>query len=211
MTLEEKYHQLYDRLLEEVAALHKANQQRIRTGMRALVIVTVGLLLLMFLAEGNRVFTLILWILSMFALSAYLIGVEYMDYELQKKLRDITQEEQETLGQLIALPQLSHTARLPQLLKWKGEEQAEEEAQGVQPTPAESDHRAVTLPMPEDGARPVVVDNPAAIPLDMDAILKSDPQKMAADLSRLAQVLQALSADLETRAAQEPSRKEVEE
>ena len=179
--------------------------------MRALVIVTVGLLLLMFLAEGNRVFTLILWILSMFALSAYLIGVEYMDYELQKKLRDITQEEQETLGQLIALPQLSRTARLPQLLKWKGEEQAEEEAQGVQPTPAESDDRAVTLPMPEDGARPVVVDNPAAIPLDMDAILKSDPQKMAADLSRLAQVLQALSADLETRAAQEPSRKEVEE
>ena len=211
MTLEEKYHQLYDRLLEEVAALHKANQQRIRTGMRALVIVTVGLLLLMFLAEGNRVFTLILWILSMFALSAYLIGVEYMDYELQKKLRDITQEEQETLGQLIALPQLSRTARLPQLLKWKGEEQAEEEAQGVQPTPAESDDRAVTLPMPEDGARPVVVDTPAAIPLDMDAILKSDPQKMAADLSRLAQVLQALSADLETRAAQEPSRKEVEE
>lgn len=211
MTLEEKYHQLYDRLLEEVAALHKANQQRIRTGMRALVIVTVGLLLLMFLAEGNRVFTLILWIVSMFALSAYLIGVEYMDYELQKKLRDITQEEQETLGQLIALPQLSRTARLPQLLKWKGEEQAEEEAQGVQPTPAESDHRAVTLPMPEDGARPVVVDTPAAIPLDMDAILKSDPQKMAADLSRLAQALQALSADLETRAAQEPSRKEVEE
>ena len=147
----------------------------------------------------------------MFALSAYLIGVEYMDYELQKKLRDITQEEQETLGQLIALPQLSRTARLPQLLKWKGEEQAEEEAQGVQPTPAESDHRAVTLPMPEDGARPVVVDTPAAIPLDMDAILKSDPQKMAADLSRLAQALQALSADLETRAAQEPSRKEVEE
>ena len=45
----------------------------------------------------------------------------------------------------------------------------------------------------------------------MDAILKSDPQKMAADLSRLAQALQALSADLETRAAQEPSRKEVEE
>lgn len=210
MTLEEKYHQLYDRLLEEVAALHKANQQRIRTGMRALVIVTVGLLLLMFLAEGNRVFTLILWILSMFALSAYLIGVEYMDYELQKKLRDITQEEQETLGQLIALPQLSRTARLPQLLKWKGEEQAEEEAQGVQPTPAESDDRAVTLPMPEDGARPVV-DTPAAIPLDMDAILKSDPQKMAADLSRLAQALQALSVDLETRAAQEPSRKEVEE
>ena len=202
MTLEEKYHQLYDRLLEEVAALHKSNQHRIRVGMRALVIVTVGLLLLMFLAEGNKVFTLILWIVSMFVLSAYLIGVEYMDYELQKKLQDITQEEQTTLGQLIALPQLSRTARLPQLLKWKGEESAEEPAETAETAAAESENRAVTLPMPEKDARPVV-DGPAALPLDVDAILRSDPQKMAADLSRLAQMLQALSADLETRIPQD--------
>ena len=199
MTLEEKYHQLYDRLLEEVAALHKSNQHRIRVGMRALVIVTVGLLLLMFLAEGNRVFTLILWILSMFALSAYLIGVEYMDYELQKKLRDITQEEQATLGQLIALPQL---------LKWKGEEQGEEETQAAEPAPAKSESRAVTLPMPEENARPVV-DGPVSIPLDMDAILKSDPRKMAADLAQLAQALQALSADLAAGGEKTSDSKEV--
>ena len=211
MTLEEKYHQLYDRLLEEVAALHKANQQRIRTGMRALVIVTVGLLLLMFLAEGNRVFTLILWILSMFALSAYLIGVEYMDYELQKKLRDITQEEQATLGQLIALPQLTRTARLPQLLKWKGEELAEEAPQEAETPPAERENRAVTLPMPPEHARPVVVDTPATLPLDMDAILKSDPQKMAADLAQLAQALQALSADLTAGSEPTPQNGEVEQ
>ncbi len=211
MTLEEKYHQLYDRLLEEVAALHKSNQHRIRVGMRALVIVTVGLLLLMFLAEGNKVFTLILWILSMFALSAYLIGVEYMDYELQKKLQDITQEEQATLGQLIALPQLSRTARLPQLLKWKGEEQAEEDAQTAENAPAENENRAVTLPMPKEGARPVVVDGPAAIPLDMDAILKSDPQKMAADLAQLAQALQALSADLTASGEKAADSKEVDQ
>lgn len=210
MTLEEKYHQLYDRLLEEVAALHKSNQHRIRVGMRALVIVTVGLLLLMFLAEGNKVFTLILWILSMFALSAYLIGVEYMDYELQKKLRDITQEEQATLGQLIALPQLTRTARLPQLLKWKGEELAEEAPQETETPPAESENRAVTLPMPPENARPVA-DGPAALPLDMDAILRSDPQKMAADLAQLAQALQALSADLTAGSGQAQQNGEVEQ
>ena len=210
MTLEEKYHQLYDRLLEEVAALHKSNQHRIRVGMRALVIVTVALLLLMFLAEGNKVFTLILWILSMFALSAYLIGVEYMDYELQKKLQDITQEEQATLGQLIALPQLNRTARLPQQLKWKGEEQAEEDAQTAETAPAESENRAVTLPMPKEGARPVV-GGPAATPLDMDAILKSDPQKMAADLAQLAQALQALSADLTASGEKAADSKEVDQ
>ena len=207
MTLEEKYHQLYDRLLEEVAALHKSNQHRIRVGMRALVIVTVGLLLLMFLAEGNKVFTLILWILSMFALSAYLIGVEYMDYELQKKLRDITQEEQATLGQLIALPQLTRTARLPQLLKWKGEELAEEAPQETETPPAGSENRAVTLPMPPENARPVA-DAPAALPLDMDAILRSDPQKMAADLAQLAQ---ALSADLTAGSGQAQQNGEVEQ
>ena len=210
MTLEEKYHQLYDRLLEEVAALHKSNQHRIRVGMRALVIVTVGLLLLMFLAEGNKVFTLILWILSMFALSAYLIGVEYMDYELQKKLRDITQEEQATLGQLIALPQLTRTARLPQLLKWKGEELAEEAPQETETPPAGSENRAVTLPMPPENARPVA-DAPAALPLDMDAILRSDPQKMAADLAQLAQALQALSADLTAGSGQAQKNGEVEQ
>ena len=210
MTLEEKYHQLYDRLLEEVAALHKSNQHRIRVGMRALVIVTVGLLLLMFLAEGNKVFTLILWILSMFALSAYLIGVEYMDYELQKKLRDITQEEQETLGQLIAQPQLTRTARLPQLLKWKGEELAEEAPQATEAPPAEGENRAVTLPMPPENARPVA-DGPAALPLDMDAILRSDPQKMAADLAQLAQALQALSADLTAGSGQAQQNGEVEQ
>lgn len=210
MTLEEKYHQLYDRLLEEVAALHKSNQHRIRVGMRALVIVTVGLLLLMFLAEGNKVFTLILWILSMFALSAYLIGVEYMDYELQKKLRDITQEEQATLGQLIALPQLTRTARLPQLLKWKGEELAEEAPQETETPPAGSENRAVTLPMPPENARPVA-DGPAALLLDMDAILRSDPQKMAADLAQLAQALQALSADLTAGSGQAQQNGEVEQ
>lgn len=210
MTLEEKYHQLYDRLLEEVAALHKSNQHRIRVGMRALVIVTVGLLLLMFLAEGNKVFTLILWILSMFALSAYLIGVEYMDYELQKKLRDITQEEQATLGQLIALPQLTRTVRLPQLLKWKGEELVEEAPQETETPPAESENRAVTLPMPPENARPVA-DGPAALPLDMDAILRSDPQKMAADLAQLAQALQALSADLTAGSGQAQQNGEVEQ
>ncbi len=210
MTTEEKYHQLYDRLLEEVATLHQSNQRRIRVGMRALVVVTLGLMLLMFLAEGNKVFTLILWILSMFALAAYLICVEYMDYELQKKLRDITQEEQTTLGQLVALPQLSRTTLLPQLLKRKGDALAEDAAQEPGTPPAESNSCAVTPPMPEQNAQPAA-DEPVSAPLNMDTILQSDPQKIAADLAQLAQALQALSSDLAQQTPQKPSRKEVEQ
>ncbi len=207
MTLEEKYHQMYDRLMEEVAALHKNNQHRIRVGMRALVVVTLGLMLLMFLAEGNKVFTLILWIVSMFALVAYLIGVEYMDYELQKKLQDITQEEQATLGQLIALPQLSRTARLPQLLKWKGEELAEEDTPEPETPPVEGDNHFITPPTSEENTQPVV-DEPISAPLDIDNILKSDPKKIATDLALLAQALQALSSDLTQQVPQDPSQEE---
>ena len=102
MSKEKEYHELYDRLMAEVAALHQSNRRRIRSGMRMLVVVTVGLMLLMFLAEGNKVFTLMLWIAAMFGVASYLIAVEYADYELQKKVEQITQMEQESLGALLA-------------------------------------------------------------------------------------------------------------
>ena len=101
MAKEREYQELYDRLIHEVSTLHQTNRRRIRNGMRMLVAVTLGLMLLMFLAEGNKVFTLMLWILSMFTVAAYLIAVEYADYELQKKIEDITQREQESFGALL--------------------------------------------------------------------------------------------------------------
>ena len=113
MTTEREYQELYDRLLDEVRTLHKNNRRRIRNGMRMLLVVTVGLMLLMFLAQGNKVFTLMLWIFSMFAVAAYLIAVEYADYELQKKLEKITQMEQESMGALLELPELPRMPRLP--------------------------------------------------------------------------------------------------
>ena len=113
MTRERDYQELYDRLLEEVSTLHRNNRRRIRVGMRMLLAVTLGLMLLMFLAGGNKVFTLMLWILSMFAVAAYLIAVEYADYELQKKLEQITQMELESMGALLELPELPRMPRLP--------------------------------------------------------------------------------------------------
>ena len=117
MTKERDYQELYDRLLEEVSTLHRNNRRRIRVGMRMLLAVTLGLMLLMFLAEGNKVFTLMLWILSMFAVAAYLIAVEYADYELQKKLEYVTQMEQESMGTLLELPELPRVPRVGLLLR----------------------------------------------------------------------------------------------
>lgn len=144
MTRERDYQELYDRLLEEVSTLHRNNRRRIRVGMRMLLAVTLGLMLLMFLAEGNKVFTLMLWILSMFAVAAYLIAVEYADYELQKKLENITQMEQESLGTLLELPELPKVPRMGLLLRHGTREEQE--------TPETEATAAEAAPAPEETA-----------------------------------------------------------
>lgn len=107
---EKKYSQLYQALLQEVLQFHSGNQRRIRKGMLSLLLVPLVFLVLLFLSEGSRVIFLLLWIVSMFGIAAYLIAVEYIDYEMQNKVKRITKKEVE-LDQLTALP-----AGMPQLL-----------------------------------------------------------------------------------------------
>lgn len=107
---EKKYSQLYQALLQEVLQFHNGNQRRIRKGMLSLLLVPLVFLVLLFLSEGSRVIFLLLWIVSMFGIAAYLIAVEYIDYEMQNKVKRITKKEVE-LDQLTALP-----VGMPQLL-----------------------------------------------------------------------------------------------
>lgn len=207
MSKEKEYHELYERLLAEVAALHQSNRRRIRNGMRMLVAVTLGLMLLMFLAEGNKVFTLMLWIVSMFGVASYLIAVEYADYELQKKLEYITQMEQESLGALLELPSLPRMARLPDLLRRGQREEhapaaetesvpdarSETETQQAAPAGEAETARAVDRILDEvqgGTAQP----GGAASPV-LEKLLQ-DPEKLADDLSLLTAALQNLSDDL---------------
>ena len=232
MTKERDYQELYDRLLEEVSTLHRNNRRRIRVGMRMLLAVTLGLMLLMFLAEGNKVFTLMLWILSMFAVAAYLIAVEYADYELQKKLENITQMEQESLGTLLELPELPKVPRMGLLLRHGTREEQEtpetepapEErpaaAEDISAVPAEETPvtKAPAAPEPEaysvdeilrevHGGAPQADSAPTpAAPVYSGARvlerLLDDPEKLASDLDALTRAIQGLSDDLRRGAAE---------
>lgn len=219
MSTERDYQKLYDRLLEEVGALHRANQHRIRSGLRALLAVTVGLMLLMFLADGNKVFTLMLWILSMFAVAAYLIAVEYMDYELQKKLRDIAQLQEGVFDGLIELPELPAAPRLPHTrLRRRGKREAlpetavpatapaapetidgpEEPVPVTEPAPAAQPAPAEQAAAPAEPVRPV---GPyVTLPSGWEHVLE-DPNRLADDLALLTRALQNLSDDLRRPAA----------
>lgn len=214
MSKEKEYHELYDRLMAEVAALHQSNRRRIRSGMRMLVVVTVGLMLLMFLAEGNKVFTLMLWIAAMFGVASYLIAVEYADYELQKKVEQITQMEQKSLGALLALPELPslpHVGRLPGLLRHGGEQEGRHGPQAEIPAAPEVKQETAVLAAqrasaPEEEAehtveellRETIPGGAAQTPASAQVLerLLQDPDKLADDLLLLTKALQNLSDDL---------------
>ena len=135
---EKKYSQLYQALLQEVLQFHSGNQRRIRKGMLSLLLVPLAFLVLLFLSDGSRVIFLLLWIVSMFGIAAYLIAVEYVDYEMQ-----ITQKEVE-LDQLMALP-----TGMPQLLPHLRGRSQESEAVPEEPAPEEP---ASEEPAPEEPA-----------------------------------------------------------
>lgn len=143
---EKKYSQLYQALLQEVLQFHSGNQRRIRKGMLSLLLVPLAFLVLLFLSEGSRVIFLLLWIVSMFGIAAYLIAVEYIDYEMQNKVKKITKKEVE-LDQLTPLP--SAMPQLLPLLRGRGQESEAAPAEERPARSGEPEKKEVPVPDPE--------------------------------------------------------------
>ena len=194
---EKKYSQLYQALLQEVLQFHSGNQRRIRKGMLSLLLVPLAFLVLLFLSDGSRVIFLLLWIVSMFGIAAYLIAVEYVDYEMQNKVKKITQKEVE-LDQLTALP-----TGMPQLLPHLRGRSQESEAVPEEPAPEEP---APEEPAPEEPCpAPVppcpqpVPPRPASVPVQSEplhpelALTLSDLQESS---RQLAQGFEQMSREL---------------
>ena len=194
---EKKYSQLYQALLQEDLQFHSGNQRRIRKGMLSLLLVPLVFLVLLFLSEGSRVIFLLLWIVSMFGIAAYLIAVEYIDYEMQNKVKQITKKEVE-LDQLTPLP--SAMPQLLPLLRGRGqeseaapEELAPEELAPEEPAPAEP------CPAPVPPCPQPVPPRPASVPVQPEplhpelALTLSDLQESS---RQLAQGFEQMSREL---------------
>lgn len=184
---EKKYSQLYQALLQEVLQFHSGNQRRIRKGMLSLLLVPLAFLVLLFLSDGSRVIFLLLWIVSMFGIAAYLIAVEYVDYEMQNKVKKITQKEVE-LDQLTALP-----TGMPQLLPHLRGRSQESEAVPEEPAPEEP------CPAPVPPCPQPVPPRPASVPVQPEplhpelALTLSDLQESS---RQLAQGFEQMSREL---------------
>lgn len=183
---EKKYSQLYQALLQEVLQFHSGNQRRIRKGMLSLLLVPLAFLVLLFLSDGSRVIFLLLWIVSMFGIAAYLIAVEYVDYEMQNKVKKITQKEVE-LDQLTALP-----TGMPQLLPHLRGRSQESEAAPEEPAPEES---APEDPAPEEPCPAPVPPCPQPVP-PRPASVPVQPEPLHPELALTLSDLQEISRQL---------------
>ena len=82
----DKYRKAYNMVIEYEKEAHRKNQKRIAVGLKLIIIIPLIFLALLLFTGSSKVIFLILWIVSLFILAAYLITVEYMDYNLMERM-----------------------------------------------------------------------------------------------------------------------------
>lgn len=88
---DKRLREMYDKLVGYEKTIHEQNQKRIKIGLRCIYIIPLFfLVLLMIVPDSSKIIFLVLWIVSLFAIAVYLIGVEYVDYKLQEKMNEIS-------------------------------------------------------------------------------------------------------------------------
>ena len=88
---DKRLREMYDKLVGYEKTIHEQNQKRIKIGLRCIYIIPLFfLVLLMIVPDSSKIIFLVLWIVSLFAIAVYLIGVEYVDYKLQEKKNEIS-------------------------------------------------------------------------------------------------------------------------
>lgn len=88
---DKRLREMYDKLVGYEKTIHEQNQKRIKIGLRCIYIIPLFfLVLLMTVPDSSKIIFLVLWIVSLFAIAVYLIGVEYVDYKLQEKMNEIS-------------------------------------------------------------------------------------------------------------------------
>ena len=90
---EKHYEELFNKLLERGETLHASNRKRIRIGLIFLAVFTVGMIVIRLITDSDRATFLMIWVIGMFAISIYLLGVEYIDDSIAKTLEDVTERD----------------------------------------------------------------------------------------------------------------------
>lgn len=83
----------YNELMSSLQEMHRQNIKKTSTALKSLLIVPTLFLILLFLTNSSKTVFLVLWIASLFIISAILIIIEYQDYNLKKMISSVAAEE----------------------------------------------------------------------------------------------------------------------
>ncbi len=113
---------------------HNGNKRKLKYGIYCLFGVPMVFLVMLFIIESSKLVFLVLWIASLFLISAYLIGIEYSDFRLQENFADILEKHKE-MESLLDVPDITdinisrlELPALPRLDAYRKERQRREEA-----------------------------------------------------------------------------------
>ena len=203
MNERDKYHQLYDRLLDEVKRLHELIKVGIRQGLKLLVIVPLLFMVVMFLTQGSKGIFLVLWIVSTFVLAAFLIALEYVDHGIQKRLEEITGMENElpddSLMPEIELPEID----IEELRLAAQERRSQLPLHKLKEKPANGDASADTGETAEEAAEEEAAQEAAEPIIEAPFIFEELPEEKAAEAEALEAEMAEAIAESAAKAVQD--------
>lgn len=203
MNERDKYHQLYDRLLDEVKRLHELIKVGIRQGLKMLVIVPLLFMVVMFLTQGSKGIFLVLWIVSTFVIAAFLIALEYVDHGIQKRLEEITGMENElpddSLMPEIELPEID----IEELRLAAQERRSQLPLHKLKGKPANGDASADTGETAEEAAEEEAAQEAAEPIIEAPFIFEELPEEKAAEAEALEAEMAEAIAESAAKAVQD--------
>ncbi len=106
---DKRLREMYDKLVGYEKTIHEQNQKRIKIGLRCIYIIPLFfLVLLMIVPDSSKIIFLVLWIVSLFVIAVYLIGVEYVDYKLQEKMNEISGCDAQSVSPVVQIEDRVH-------------------------------------------------------------------------------------------------------
>lgn len=203
MNERDKYHQLYDRLLDEVKRLHELIKVGIRQGLKMLLIVPLLFMVVMFLTQGSKGIFLVLWIVSTFVIAAFLIALEYVDHGIQKRLEEITGMENElpddSLMPEIELPEID----IEELRLAAQERRSQLPLHKLKEKPANGDASADTGETAEETAEEEAAQEAAEPIIEAPFIFEELPEEKAAEAEALEAEMAEAIAESAAKAVQD--------
>ncbi len=83
-----KHEEMMELFIDYQKQLHEKNQKKIRVGLKVNILLPLVFLIISFLTNGSKLIFLILWIVSLFGISFYLLYVEFTDFKMQEKMKE---------------------------------------------------------------------------------------------------------------------------